>query len=152
MKVTDGNITKGSIEEAIRAWTGKDRQDEERNDERKRKEHKGTGDTHLFCRRVLQPSVGQAGMQRMRTKNKPQQHPMPLGGKTSRCEAKDKGSLSHAKDCTPIATSPLHVTPGDRPTRGSPGGGHPVEPAKPAPARVAKTCLPGRADLKLTIG
>ena len=39
MKVTDGNITKGSIEEAIRAWTGKDRQDEERNDERKRKEH-----------------------------------------------------------------------------------------------------------------
>lgn len=112
---------------------------------------KGQG-THLFCRRVLQPSVGLTGMQRMRTKNKPQQHPMPLGGKTSRCEAKDKGSLSHVKDCIPIATSPLHVTPGGRPTRGSPGGGHPVEPAKPAPARVAKTCLPGRADLKLTIG
>ena len=106
MKVTDGNITKRSLEEAIRAWTGKDRQDKERNDERKRKEHKGTGDTHLFCRRVLQPSAGLTGMQRMRTKNKPQQHPMPLGGKTSRCEAKDKGSLSHVKDCIPIATSP----------------------------------------------
>ncbi len=40
MKVTDGNITKCSMEEAMRAWTGKDRQDKERND-RRRKETKG---------------------------------------------------------------------------------------------------------------
>ena len=40
MKVTDGNITKRSIEEATPAWAGTDEPGKERN-ERRRKETKG---------------------------------------------------------------------------------------------------------------